>query len=159
MSSPINILSSIPIYVVSGDPEQVRWLSEQFKSLGANDVQSATYFQLPLVKRFSKSIIYFLDVTKDSPIDATDKVEALLELCQEGALVVIGDGQQGARVANWIRKGVADYLDWKPNCEELERAFGVANQRVSTISSLRYEHTVLTERRQSITEEIGRAHV
>jgi len=152
MSSPINILSSIPIYIVSGDPEQVRRLSEQVESLGANEVQSSSYFHLPLVKRSSKSIIYFLDVTKDSPIDSTDKVEALLEQCLEGALVVIGDGQQGVRVANWIRKGVADYLDWKPTCEELERSLGVAKQRVSTIGSLRYEHTVLAERRQSITE-------
>ena len=152
MSSPINIHSQIPIYIVSGDPEQVRWLSEQVKSLGANDVQSATYFHLPLVKRSSKSTIYFLDVTKDSPIDATDKVEAFLELCQEGALVVIGDGQQGVSVANWIRKGVADYLDWKPTCEELGRSLGIAYQRASTIGSLRYEHTVLAGRRQSITE-------
>jgi FixJ family two-component response regulator len=129
----------------------MRWLAEQVKMLGATNVQPTTYFQLPLLKRTTNSTIYFLDVTMDTATDANDKVEAVLELCPEGALVVIGDGQQGVRVANWIRKGVADYLDWKPTCDDLERSLCIANRRVSTIGSLRYEHTVLAERRQSIT--------
>ncbi len=152
MSALIKSSKQIPICIVSGDPELISWLTEQFDNLGFNDVQATTFFHLPLMKRTVKNIVYLLDVTSDTTIDATHKVEAVLELCDGGALVVVGDKQQGASVANWIRKGVVDYLDWKPTAEDLERSLEIANLRVSTLSSLRYEYMVLSERRHSITE-------